>query len=500
MSLSQDCALNFVNDNMLLDIPYYSDCDSDRDIDLQDTYYRLFTKFSELRVINANYLKNLRVVENDRNLLSDKLNGSCEKCSALKSENLMLSDRVRSLEKRLVESSSSKNLHDSIHNEFVDNLDASSSHVNHSSLGPRNRSNSKFIPTCHHCRVIGHICPHCFHLRPKGSKTKENDFKMHESDIMKRLMVLSDQVKEVNEKLVDVSNASCQGSPVICTESLQKEMFVKKEDDSCLVFHIALNVINSCLWYLASACSKHMTGNKALFKELKEGRGGGNITYGDVSKSKVFGKGVVEIPGVPTLEEVLYVDGLKANLLSISQFCDDDLVVQFSKKECNIFENSDTWIIGGERTADNCYGLSANPRLKCSKATLDTSSLWRQRLWHLNYHDLCKLSKRDAIADLPKLDKVDHVICGLCQIGKQTRAAHKKTPGIHTFKILELIHMDLMGPTRTESMGGKKYILVIVDDFSRYTWGNFVEKKSDAFDLRTCSKRFKMNKEVPSFE
>jgi hypothetical protein len=82
-----------------------------------------------------------------------------------------------------------------------------------------------------------------------------------------------------------------------------------------------------------------MTGDKTLFQELKEGRGG-NITYGDGSKSKVIGKGSVEIPGAPTPQEVLYVEGLKANLLSISQFCDQDLVVQFSKKECNIFDSN----------------------------------------------------------------------------------------------------------------------------------------------------------------
>jgi hypothetical protein len=51
------------------------------------------------------------------------------------------------------------------------------------------------------------------------------------------------------------------------------------------------------------------------------------------------------------------VEGLKANLLSITQFCYNDLVVQFSKKECNIFDSSGKWLMGGERTVDNYYGL-----------------------------------------------------------------------------------------------------------------------------------------------
>jgi hypothetical protein len=57
-----------------------------------------------------------------------------------------------------------------------------------------------------------------------------------------------------------------------------------------------------------------------------------------------------------------------------------------------------------------------------------------------------------------------------------------KTSGILTSKNLELLHMDLMGPTRTVSLGGRKYILVVVDDFSRYKWAILLLEKSNAFD------------------
>jgi hypothetical protein len=84
---------------------------------------------------------------------------------------------------------------------------------------------------------------------------------------------------------------------------------------------------------------------------------GGRITYGDGSQSKVIGKGIIDIPGLKASQEALYVEGLKANLFSISQFYDNDLVVQFLKKECNIFDSNGKWLMGGEKTADNCYGL-----------------------------------------------------------------------------------------------------------------------------------------------
>jgi hypothetical protein len=238
------------------------------------------------------------------------------------------------------------------------------------------------------------------------------------------------------------------------------------------------------LWYLDSGCSKHMTGDKTLLKEVQMGKGG-RITYGDGSQSKVIGKGIIDILGLGTSQEALYVEGLKVNLLSISQFCDNDLVVQFSKNECNIFDSSGKCLMGGERTTDNCYGLSGlttDPQIFCNKVTIDDSELWHQRLGHLNFSDMLKIAGKDVVKGLPKMEKTGKGICGSCQLGKQTRAAHKKTSEIQTSRNLELLHMDLMGPTRTASLGGKKYILVIVDDFSQYTWAIPIREKSDAFD------------------
>jgi hypothetical protein len=88
--------------------------------------------------------------------------------------------------------------------------------------------------------------------------------------------------------------------------SRDKQVWVKKEDHICLVVHTALNELDTCLWYLDNGCSKHMTGDKTLFKELKEGRCG-KITCGDDNQSKVIGKGIIEIPGFLASQEALYV-------------------------------------------------------------------------------------------------------------------------------------------------------------------------------------------------
>ena len=96
----------------------------------------------------------------------------------------------------------------------------------------------------------------------------------------------------------------------------------------CLFVHTSLKVFNSCLWYLNSGCSRHMTGDKSLFKSLKE-EVGDYVTFGDGSHAQVLGKGTVEIPGLPLLKDILYIKGLKVNFLSITQIYDEDFLVQF---------------------------------------------------------------------------------------------------------------------------------------------------------------------------
>ena len=87
-------------------------------------------------------------------------------------------------------------------------------------------------------------------------------------------------------------------------------------DYLCFTALTTFKARDSCLWYLDSGCSRHMTGNKGLFKTLFEGKIG-TITFGDGSKSVIRGIGTVDIPGLPVFEDVWYVNGLKANLLSI---------------------------------------------------------------------------------------------------------------------------------------------------------------------------------------
>ena len=116
----------------------------------------------------------------------------------------------------------------------------------------------------------------------------------------------------------------------------------------------------------------------------------------------------------------------------------------------------------------------------CNSICLPNEDIWHQRIRHASYKYLSIVSKHESVLGIPKLSRVSNVMCGSCQLGKQSKAKHLGTQTFATFKPFELLHLDLMGPTGIESFGGMRYIMVMVHDFTRYTWVILLRSKSDA--------------------
>ena len=155
------------------------------------------------------------------------------------------------------------------------------------------------------------------------------------------------------------------------------------------------------------------------------------------------------------------------NLLSISQICDQDFMVLFSKGKCLVMDKSGKKLISGVRTLDNCYGLVPDADIVCNSICLPNEDLQHQQMGHASYKHLSIVSKHESVLGIPKLSRMSNVVYGPCQLGKQTKAKHLSTQTSTTSRPLELLHLDLMGPTRTESLGGKRYIMVVVNDLTR---------------------------------
>ncbi|GJV67078.1 retrovirus-related pol polyprotein from transposon TNT 1-94 [Tanacetum coccineum] len=207
------------------------------------------------------------------------------------------------------------------------------------------------------------------------------------------------------------------------------------------------------------------------------------VKFGNDQIAPILGYGDL-VQGTITIKRVYYVEGLNHNLFSVGQFCDADLEVAFRKSTCYIRDLKGNDLLTGSRGTD-LYSItlqdstSPNPICLMAKATSSQAWLWHRRLSHLNFDTINLLSKNNIVNGLPKLKFVKDHLCSSCELGKAKRKSFhtKTTPS--SKRRLQLLHMDLCGPMRVESINGKKYVLVIVDDYSRYTWTHFLRSKDE---------------------
>ncbi|KAJ9542419.1 hypothetical protein OSB04_028925 [Centaurea solstitialis] len=189
-----------------------------------------------------------------------------------------------------------------------------------------------------------------------------------------------------------------------------------------------------------------------------------------------------------TINKVAYVEGLSHNLLSIGKFCDKKLEVNFRETRCCVRTYDGQELIEGTRRS-NLYTINFRKQRPftevclLSKATFNQNVLWHRRLSHLNYATINQLAKTGLVTGLPSLRFTKEQLCSACEMGKIKKSSHKLKVEHNTSKPLQLLHMDLCGPMRVQSINGRKYVLVIVDDFSRYTWVNFLRSKDGASDI-----------------
>ncbi|GJV78329.1 retrovirus-related pol polyprotein from transposon TNT 1-94 [Tanacetum coccineum] len=112
---------------------------------------------------------------------------------------------------------------------------------------------------------------------------------------------------------------------------------------------------------------------------------------------------------------------------------------------------------------------------------VDNSTLWHRKLGHTNMRLVQNLASNELVRNQPKLSFERH-FCDTCGLGSQENANNKTRNEVSTTRVLELLHLDLFGPSSIQSYGGNFYTLMIVDDHSNYTWAVFVESKDDVLD------------------
>nr|GEU66580.1 hypothetical protein [Tanacetum cinerariifolium] len=132
---------------------------------------------------------------------------------------------------------------------------------------------------------------------------------------------------------------------------------------------------------------------------------------------------------------------------------------------------------------DYAYMMASSPICLLSKASKTKSWLWHRHLSHLEFGAINHLAGQGLVRGLPMLKFEKDYLCSACAMGKSKKKSLKPKSEDTNQEKLYLLHMDLCGPLRVESVNGKKYILVIVDDYSRFTWVKCLRSKDEALDF-----------------
>ncbi|GJZ17837.1 retrovirus-related pol polyprotein from transposon TNT 1-94 [Tanacetum coccineum] len=133
-----------------------------------------------------------------------------------------------------------------------------------------------------------------------------------------------------------------------------------------------------------------------------------------------------------------------------------------------------------------------------ARAISTKSWLWHQRLSHLNFDTINELAKNDLVTGLLKFRYSKEHLFPSCEQGKSKTSPHKPKPALNSKQGLQLLHMDLYGLMRVKSINGKRYVLVIVDDYSCYTWLYFLRSKDEAPEvIKTFLKKIQVLLQAP---
>nr|GEY93131.1 retrovirus-related Pol polyprotein from transposon TNT 1-94 [Tanacetum cinerariifolium] len=233
-------------------------------------------------------------------------------------------------------------------------------------------------------------------------------------------------------------------------------------------------VVQIVLWYLDFGCSKHMTEDRSqLINFVKKFFG--TVKFRN-DHAKIMGYDDYKIGNIWKL--------LFANTLAS-------------------FANLDgVDLLTGSR-GNNLYTLSlqdmmaSSPICLLSKASKTKSWLWNRRLSHLNFGATNRLVRQGLVRGLPKLKFLKVHLCSARAMGKSKKKSHKPKSEDTNKEKLYLFHIDLCGSMRVKSVNEKKYILIIIDDYSRFTWVEFLRSKDEALDfiikfLKTIQVRLKV--------
>lgn len=244
-------------------------------------------------------------------------------------------------------------------------------------------------------------------------------------------------------------------------------------------------------WHLDSGATHHISGDQSMFSTMQHQRCSGVKSAGGHGH-EVLGIGTVNVQfpngKVQTVPQVLYSPTIRKNLLSVGLIADGNHSLEFLSEGCFIRNRFTREFIAYAAREDRqgLYKLQGDTITNAEVNTVtmerpSASEIWHKRLGHFNRDGLRRMIASNAVHGLPDLHIPD-TPCASCFRGKQARTRIPKRATSRASAPLQLVHSDLCGPFRTPSLGGARYFISFVDDYSRFLWVSFLARKDEALD------------------
>ena len=316
--------------------------------------------------------------------------------------------------------------------------------------GNNENRNKSFQGKCYHCQQKGHFAKNC----PKKTK---NEF----------------------------SKTSQTGSG---TARCAEEECSTHDDEEALTSS-TVNVIGKSEWIIDSGATQHMTFERNNLEDYIEFKQPSVVNLGDNRSIFAYGKGTYHIKAVVNgklqkiaLRDVLYLPELDKNLLSVRAMVKLGAVVSFENDLCKITRNSKLLAVGVIRGKLYVLKIMEDQVNIASEELESDLFLWHCRLGHLGMDNVIKLANGNMVKGIGHVSSDSKPFCEGCVMGKQHRCPYPKGISYRAKEPFELIHSDVCGPMSESSIGGSRYYVTFIDDFTRYTCVYFLKNKSEVLD------------------
>lgn len=238
-------------------------------------------------------------------------------------------------------------------------------------------------------------------------------------------------------------------------------------------------------WYIDSGATSHMTNNRNFFTIFEPKEENIKTTNGELAKVCGFGSGTLicltdeDKMKKVTVTDVMYVPDLDSSLLSISKLAKRGFDISFGETYCKVTDNSN--IIAIADLSCNLYKLrTVQVALMTSQQhSKNCQHTWHRMLGHRDVNAIKDLTTKELAIGVKIVDCGLRSMCECCIKGKMSRIPFPKMSKNKTQSILELVHTDVCGPMQTATPSNNRYILTIIDDYSRYAEVHLLKEKSD---------------------